>query len=492
MIKQAAAALAAWCLVAGPAIAFDTGPHANITEQAMALAGYNRPAADAVQVENWLTDYYTSSPTFRGDKCALEKLHFDDVFTDADVQAYWKTLLRNTAGAAAKAKADNDIIEFYVVLGVSLHVVQDFYAHSNWVESSGFGGPGFDTTTYFQWKRNPWRRTDVVHTGWYPNCLNIPQDGHPPHGGYTSGMNHDSVVRPNYNQAYVYGLAASYEWLSQIAQAVADAPGDSTFLSRAMNYQPSGGDAAALARDQDASLYLSEWIQNPLNLASLDGHWNGNHSGYIAAFTAFAAGWVARPDSIFVRSFKDRAVYVGLSQGLYAPFAGPPPPDVVTTELTGAVVDMRTPRVCANFGVGTESYFGQIVATNGGGDGHPAGPPGSPIRDASQYHRPCTDTPWEYLTLVPVWSDSFDMRYSFWNEYGLPSPGQKAVPINGGSTELKFACALRGGPVRCVWGNPGEQMQPLPNSLNVKGSGFQGVALNGIALQVSQGRPVRP
>ncbi len=136
MIKHLTAALAlAMAWLAAPAWAFDTAPHANITEQAMSLTGYNRPAADAVQVENWLTDYYTSSPTFpKSQQCYLEKLHFDDVFTDADVDAYWDTLLRNTLAAAAKAKADNDIVEFYVVLGVSLHVVQDFYAHSNWVE----------------------------------------------------------------------------------------------------------------------------------------------------------------------------------------------------------------------------------------------------------------------------------------------------------------------------------------------------------------------
>ena len=64
------------------------------------------------------------------------------MFTDSDVDAYWKTLLRNTLAAAAKAKNDNDSIEFYVVLGVSLHVVQDFYAHSNWVEVERLSGPG--------------------------------------------------------------------------------------------------------------------------------------------------------------------------------------------------------------------------------------------------------------------------------------------------------------------------------------------------------------
>ncbi|HEY6236880.1 MAG TPA: hypothetical protein VIW69_17395, partial [Candidatus Elarobacter sp.] len=85
--------VAAFWLAPAPALAFDTGPHANITEDSLARLGFNRAAADAVQVENWLTDYYTSTPTIGSEaKCQLEKLHFDDVFSDADVTAYWTTL----------------------------------------------------------------------------------------------------------------------------------------------------------------------------------------------------------------------------------------------------------------------------------------------------------------------------------------------------------------------------------------------------------------
>jgi hypothetical protein len=484
MIKHLMAAFAlatAW--LAAPAWAFDTGPHATITEQAMSMAGYNRAAADAVQVENWLTDYYTSAPTFpKSQQCHLEKLHFDDVFTDADIDAYWKTLLKNTLAAAAKAKADRDYVELYVVLGVSLHVVQDFYAHSNWVESSGFAGPGFDTTTYFQWRQNRWRRNGVVHTGWYPNCLNIPEDGHPPHGGYSSGMNHDSVVRPDFNRAYVYGLAASVEWLAQVQRAVAAAPGDPDFATRMLSYSPAPPDAAAMAYDQRASLFISEWIQNPLNLDSLDGHWNGNHSGYLAAFTRVAAAWIAKPDSLYVRTFKQSGVYVALAAGLYAPYAGADPP-FYPTPVSGTVIDMRTRNVCANYGVGTESYFGSITPSNG---------LNYPLRDAAQIHRSCVATPWEYLAMTGPPAGSISLTYSFWNEQGLPSPGESAVPINGGSAQVLFHCAIPPASGGCVWGDPGGRSQPMPPSLNLKGSGFKGVALSGISIQVAPGAPWRP
>ena len=391
MIGRALATLSLVAAVAfaAPALAFDTAPHANITEQAMAAAGYNPGAADVAQVENWLTDYYTSSPTRSGDKCDYDKLHFDDVFNDADVDAYWKTLLRNTRAAAAKAKADNDLVELYTVIGVSLHVVQDFYAHSNWVESSGYAGPGFDTTTYLQWRRHPWKRTDALHTGWYPNCLNIPQGVHTPHGGYASGLNHDSVVRPNFNRAYVYALAASLEWLGLIRQALDAAPGDPSFAARALTYSPPNGQA--LAFDQQASLYLSEWVA----LDGADGHWNGDHSGDGVAWAAFAARWVASPDSIYVRTFKDRAVYRALSQGLYAPYVGPDPPISPMAPLSGTVIDMRTAKVWANSNLtGSSSYFGRLTPIYAAGQGH-ARTTAFPIRDAAQAHRPRTDTPLE-------------------------------------------------------------------------------------------------
>jgi hypothetical protein len=491
---SAAFALAITLVVApawAPAWAFDTAPHATITEQAMAMVGYNRPAADAVQVENWLTDYYTSSHTFPGDACPLEKLHFDDVFTDSDVDAYWKTLLRNTLAAAVKAKKDNDSIEFYVVLGVSLHVVQDFYAHSNWVEASGFPGPGFDTTTYFQWRQAPhrWAHGDVIHTGWYDNCLHIPAAGHAPHGGYSGpGMNHDSVVRPNYNRAYVYALAASYEWLQQVALAVSKEPGGAAFLTQAMNYQPRPDEGVALARDQDASLYISEWIENPVNLASLDGHWNGDRSGYAGALAAFLVIWTASSDSPYVRAFKETGVPHALSAGLYAPFAGLDPP-ITPVGLDGTAIDMRTSRVCANWKVGTESYFGRL--TIGPGPGRPGGVVAFPIRDAAPYHLPCTDVPWEYLTVLPAGNDSVTMRYRLFNEWGLPAPGASEVPINSGSTEVDFTCVVRP-TTGCRWGSPTSSSQPMPGRLDLSGSGFTGVALSGISIQLPTATPWQP
>jgi hypothetical protein len=486
MIRQAVAGLAALtvCAVGAPALAFDTGPHADVTQQAMAMTGYNRGAADVAQVENWLTDYYTSSPTRPGDACAFDKLHFDDVFTDADVEAYWKALLRNTLAAAAKAKADDSTLELYVVIGVSLHVVQDFYAHSNWVESSGYAGPGFDTTTYFQWRQNPWKRTDVIHTGWYPNCLNIPQGSHTPHGGYADGMNHDSVVRPNYNRAFVYALAASVEWIQQIQRAIDAAPGDPQFAKRALTYTAPN---ELLSRDQQASLYISEWVA----LKGADGHWNGNHSGYDAAWAAFTGRWVISSNSPYVTTFKTSAVYRSLSQGLYQPYVGADPPVYPMAPLAGTVVDMRTARVSANSNLtGSSSYFGKLAATYAAGGGRPLTAQ-FPSRDAAQIHRPRTDVPWEYLSFAPTSSQSVSLRYAVADETGLPKPQETPVAINGDSKAVDFVCEVRPG-AACAWGNPDGPKQPLPASLAIKGVGRDGVALSGISIRIVPAGPMRP
>jgi hypothetical protein len=84
----------------------------------------------------------------------------------------------------------------------------------------------------------------------------------------TGGLNHDSVVRPNYDRAYVYAYAASYEWTNSVLDWLGG-----SFATRVKTYNPTPSDANDLVQDQKASVYVSEWIQNPLNKSDLDGHW---------------------------------------------------------------------------------------------------------------------------------------------------------------------------------------------------------------------------
>jgi hypothetical protein len=456
-ILAALGAAATLVLPAGSAVAFDTGPHAGITIDALTRAGFNRNAADVVQVENWLTDYYTSSPTIGGAaKCDLEKLHFDDVFSSADVANYWTTLAANTKAAAKKAEADNDVLEFYVALGMSLHVVQDFYAHSNWVEQHSQRSGRYDTTTWFQTSNPP----SGSYTGWYANCLNIPQANHVPHGGYTWGLNHDSVVRPNYDRAYVYAYAASYEWTNNVLDWLG-----SSFATRVKTYNPTPSDASDLVQDQKASVYVSEWIQNPLNESDLDGHWSGNRSGYAAVFAKFIASWTGSHDSVFVKAFKNLKTYETLSKNLYSgPASGPPLLKAYPT--SGTIFAMRTLSVYANSAItGTDSYYGQLAALNTGNGGYH-------YRDASQHHLPRTKVPWLQLIFVPSSQGSIDFDYELWNEW--ITTNNDLVPIKGSQKTLRFTC--RTSNVSCtgdVSGGPWSASSPFTTS----GSGGNGVKL---------------
>lgn len=46
--------------------AFDTGPHQDLTREVLAEIGFNQDANETVQLENWLTDYYTNQPALKG------------------------------------------------------------------------------------------------------------------------------------------------------------------------------------------------------------------------------------------------------------------------------------------------------------------------------------------------------------------------------------------------------------------------------------------
>ncbi len=417
-----------------PAPAFDTGLHASITIDSLSWAGFNRNAANAVQVSNWLTDYYTNSPTnnwltsLSGSKCDLAKLHFDNLFTLDDIRRYWATLGANTKEAVRQAEKNDDVVEFYTVLGMSLHAVQDFYSHSNWDELLGTNND-YNTLTWLQAKNPP----SELRTGWYDSdCLDIPQGSHKPHGGYKSGLNHDSVVRPNYDRAYVYALAASYEWTENVLSWIS--PG---FAIRVKNYNPETSDACALAKDQQASIYISEWVSEgkvPNRESELDGHWNGPRSGYFPAFAAFSYEWAKSSDSIYVESFKNNKIYAALSKNLYTSTSGQRPP-YKTYPTTGTVFEMRALSVYANVVnvVNVQSYYGTLVATNIGNSSYE-------YRDASQLHRPRTEVPWRQLILVPSSQSSIDFIYTLWDEW--ITTNNDPVPIQDSKTTLTFTCKV--------------------------------------------------
>src|SRR5262249_2923652 len=121
-------------LLPAPAGAFDTGHHADLTREVLKEQGFSQGASDAVVVENWLVDYFVNDPVSPLQK-DCDVLHFDNAQSTTAIRNYWGRLTVNSRKAVEDAAREKDALKLLTLLGVSLHAVQDFYTHSNWVET---------------------------------------------------------------------------------------------------------------------------------------------------------------------------------------------------------------------------------------------------------------------------------------------------------------------------------------------------------------------
>ena len=167
-------AVTAITLLAAPATAqaFDTGPHTDITRDALAAEGFGVTATDVVVVNNWFVDLYSNSSKipqsghadtavsvfgalFENDENwpkfvldAANRMHFDasiwDVANVGKAQSEWERLQRVDHAADAQhqvgRRARTRRSQLLSTIGIGLHSIQDFYSHSNWIEKQGVDG----------------------------------------------------------------------------------------------------------------------------------------------------------------------------------------------------------------------------------------------------------------------------------------------------------------------------------------------------------------
>ena len=304
------AALMMSCLVlsGGAARAFDTGHHSDLTRSALQDEAFGGKAVEVAQLQNWLVDYYTIQPTGNARK-ELEKLHFDNLYSTAQIRNYWGHLSRNTRSAIQNAARAKDRLRALTLVGASLHAVQDFYTHSNWVETHPRKpGGSYRTETWFS---NPPSDDMLLYTGYYPN-ENKPDSAHEPHGGYGTGLNHDSYGSKRWDEAYVFAYVASRQWVAAM-RSWSDAI-DKSFWPSVQTYLVVniGNQQAHLKRDLNAAYRISEWI----GIDGNDGHWKGKGSGSAAEHIAFNVEWADQWDSVFVEEFKNKRSHAPLVAGL--------------------------------------------------------------------------------------------------------------------------------------------------------------------------------
>lgn len=173
--------------------------------------------ADAVAWHSDYIDSYLYSPLFllRGftDSSAVDrtraslagydnlvKLHFDDINTGGSITATWERYAAGTLAGlywASEQGETGDVAAGHHILGVSLHAVQDFYAHSTWVN-----GTERRCETYLQMDPDE-RRSEPLKTGAYESPRS---SATMLHGGYSLAC---SALRGEYTDVAMDLVCAS-------------------------------------------------------------------------------------------------------------------------------------------------------------------------------------------------------------------------------------------------------------------------------------------
>lgn len=148
------------------ALAGDANAGAQTQKNVVQGVGFTRDAAMSVA---WHADYidsYLYNPLFWAEggpgskrtKAALvgfenlAKLHHDDTFTTSGVIDNWERYAAGTLAGlywASTLDEDEGVAAAHNILGVSVHALQDFYSHSNWMDD-----PARREKTFLEYTRN--------------------------------------------------------------------------------------------------------------------------------------------------------------------------------------------------------------------------------------------------------------------------------------------------------------------------------------------------
>lgn len=275
---RAIAVAGALCVFTVSGLAFDTKWHADATRLAMDQNGFSSDARLLCQFTNYLTDYFSAADMevvyhrlppnvpkggtngLQGiDMGDVARMHFDALTSHAQVEHQWRTLEANTKAALVKWAAAPSVKSGYrpvvlmTILGASLHAVQDFYSHSNWLKRAksvaGVSPMWFDVP-------EKERLALDIKTGWYP-------DGSKSGVLYHQEENKDSTGRMLNREAFEVATRASADWVRRIVEGTPEVPWDTL---KAWKAQPSNLNGTWL-RNADATFITTT--------SALADHWDG-------------------------------------------------------------------------------------------------------------------------------------------------------------------------------------------------------------------------
>ena len=159
--------------------------HVQITENAAQKRNWSEGAIDELTWHADNIDSYLYNPMFWLEgglsrfKVAmatfdeLAKLHFDDNLWSGEVNNAWRRYLSGAMAGLVWAAEHNNINAARNIVGLSLHAIQDYYAHSNWVDDKERR-----ERTWFETARQD-REQAWLYTGTYelPDHLGIAHHG---------------------------------------------------------------------------------------------------------------------------------------------------------------------------------------------------------------------------------------------------------------------------------------------------------------------------
>ncbi len=210
-------------------MAFDTWWHAECTRKAMVVNGFSGDARLATQVSNYFTDFMAvlnmgneeltkikiNKALFRSDH-SYDFLHFDAIYTTADIEKNWKLIFENTKAALKQFSSSSAIepgfrqIVIFNLIGASLHIIQDFYSHSNWVNT--YIAKGVSPIPVWYDVPDSTRKKMNLFTGIYAKPFN----GHVSH----DSLHKDNSARINNKEAVEVAERASIDWVRRLMNEV--------------------------------------------------------------------------------------------------------------------------------------------------------------------------------------------------------------------------------------------------------------------------------
>jgi hypothetical protein len=137
--------------------AFNMGYHYQMIRDALLKEGFNDDALKMVLLGNSYVDLFQTDATSNllddnfceRAKELVDVFHFDGLPNKDFINVYYKRLLTNTYEEVRQLVSANDPQGLLLLIGITSHILEDFYAHSNWAELDIGSYVDIPDATYF-------------------------------------------------------------------------------------------------------------------------------------------------------------------------------------------------------------------------------------------------------------------------------------------------------------------------------------------------------